>query len=133
MTVTTDQPLPMILDEVEVISVERLSPTLRPGRAGRRRPGRLRRRRARCYDQRIKLVFPNDAGGLPSLRGRRRVLVRRPGSTSPRPSAGTCAPTPCATCAAPASTPGWSSTSCCTSTTARPDPGSGLGGAGRGR
>ncbi len=122
MTMTTNHSLPMILDEVEVS---------RPSSGSRRRyvrvelgsPGarRLRRRRP--------ALRPADQAGVPQ---RRRATCRRspaptsrgsaPGWRSRRPSAATCAPTPCATSAAPASTPGWSSTSCCTSRTARPDP-----------
>ena len=68
MTVTTDQTLPMILDEVEVTSVERLSPSFVRVELGGAVladfgvDGPL-------YDQRIKLVFPNDAGNLPSFEG----------------------------------------------------------------
>ena len=57
------------------------------------------------YDQRIKLVFPDpETGGITSIDGRRRVLVRRPGSSARRPSAATCAPTRSATSAAPGPT-----------------------------
>ncbi|MBZ5737872.1 siderophore-interacting protein [Nocardioides mangrovi] len=59
---TTAQPLPMILDEVEVVRVERLSPTFVRVELG-----------GRCladfgvdgptYDQRIKLIFPGQPRG----------------------------------------------------------------------
>ena len=68
MTMTTNHSLPMILDEVEVVAVERLSPTYvrvelgSPALADFGVDGPL-------YDQRIKLVFPNDAGSLPSFEG----------------------------------------------------------------
>jgi NADPH-dependent ferric siderophore reductase len=67
MTSTQDV-LPLILDEVEVTSVERLSPSFvqvelgGPALAEFGVDGPL-------YDQRIKLVFPNDAGRLPSFEG----------------------------------------------------------------
>lgn len=70
MTSTTEagHRLPMILDEVEVVAVERLSPTYvrvelgAPALADFGVDGPL-------FDQRIKLVFPNDAGELPSFAG----------------------------------------------------------------
>jgi NADPH-dependent ferric siderophore reductase len=68
MTMTATHALPMILDEVEVVAVERLSPTyVRVGLGGSVLAdfgvdGPL-------YDQRIKLVFPNAAGALPSFEG----------------------------------------------------------------
>jgi NADPH-dependent ferric siderophore reductase len=68
MTATVTHALPMILDEVEVAAVERLSPTYvrvelgSPALADFGVDGPL-------YDQRIKLVFPNDAGVLPSFEG----------------------------------------------------------------
>ena len=58
--------LPMILDEVEVVGVERLSPSYVRVELGGEAlaefgvDGPL-------YDQRIKLVFPGGAGGLPSI------------------------------------------------------------------
>jgi NADPH-dependent ferric siderophore reductase len=64
----TDAALPLILDEVAVVSVERLSPSFvrvelgGPVLAEFGVDGPL-------YDQRIKLVFPNDAGNLPSFEG----------------------------------------------------------------
>ncbi len=67
MTVTA-QPLPMILDEVEVVAVERLSPSFvrvvlgGPALAGFGVDGPL-------YDQRIKLVFPGADGRVPSFAG----------------------------------------------------------------
>ena len=67
MTVTA-QPLPMILDEVEVVAVERLSPSFvrvvfgGPALAGFGVDGPL-------YDQRIKLVFPGADGRVPSVAG----------------------------------------------------------------
>lgn len=66
MTSTETQPL--ILDEVEVVEVERLSPSFvrvelgGPVLAEFGVDGPL-------YDLRIKLVFPNDAGELPSFAG----------------------------------------------------------------
>jgi NADPH-dependent ferric siderophore reductase len=60
--------LPMVLDEVEVQSVERISPSYvrielgGPGLAECGTAGPL-------YDQRMKIVFPNAAGGLPSFAG----------------------------------------------------------------
>ena len=75
MTMTTNHSLPMILDEVEVMAVERISPTYvrvelgSPVLADFGVDGPL-------YDQRIKLVFPNDAGQPAVVRGRRRVVVR---------------------------------------------------------
>lgn len=67
MTVATEA-LPMILAEVEVTDVERLSPTYVRIELGGDAlaefgvDGPL-------YDQRIKLVFPNAAGNLPSFAG----------------------------------------------------------------
>jgi NADPH-dependent ferric siderophore reductase len=64
----TDTVLPLILDEVEVVAVERLSPSFvrvelgAPVLADFGVDGLL-------YDQRIKLIFPNDAGNLPSFEG----------------------------------------------------------------
>jgi len=58
--------LPMVLDEVEVQSVERISPSFvrielaGPGLAECGTAGPL-------YDQRMKIVFPNAAGNLPSF------------------------------------------------------------------
>lgn len=68
MTVTASHALPMILDEVEAVAVQRLSPTYVRVELGGPTltdfgvAGPL-------YDQRIKLVFPNDAGRLPSFAG----------------------------------------------------------------
>jgi len=68
MTMTATPALPIILDEVEVVAVERLSPTYvrvelgGPALADFGVEGPL-------YDQRIKLVFPNAAGRLPSFEG----------------------------------------------------------------
>lgn len=65
---TTRTALPLILDEVEVVSVERLSPTYvrvelgGPALADFGVDGPL-------LDLRIKLIFPNDAGRLPSFEG----------------------------------------------------------------
>jgi NADPH-dependent ferric siderophore reductase len=65
---TPTAPLPMVLDEVEVETVERISPSFvrvelgGPALADFGVDGPL-------YDQRIKLVFPNDAGRLPSFAG----------------------------------------------------------------
>ncbi len=68
MTMTATHSLPMILEEVEVVALERLSPTYvrvelgSPALADFGVDGPL-------YDQRIKLVFPNEAGNLPSFAG----------------------------------------------------------------
>jgi NADPH-dependent ferric siderophore reductase len=68
MTMTANHSLPMILEEVEVVALERLSPTYvrielgSPALADFGVDGPL-------YDQRIKLVFPNEAGNLPSFAG----------------------------------------------------------------
>ncbi len=65
---TTRPALPLIVDEVEVVSVERLSPTYvrvelgGPALVDFGVDGPL-------LDLRIKLLFPNDAGRLPSLEG----------------------------------------------------------------
>ncbi|WP_432478223.1 siderophore-interacting protein [Nocardioides sp. GXQ0305] len=67
MTVTTHS-LPMILAEVEVVRVQRLSPTFvrvelgSPALADFGVDGHL-------YDQRIKLVFPGESGRVPSFEG----------------------------------------------------------------
>jgi NADPH-dependent ferric siderophore reductase len=64
---TSEQP-DLILDEVEVVSAERLSPSYvrvelgGPALAEFGVDGPL-------YDQRVKLVFPNDAGELPAFAG----------------------------------------------------------------
>jgi len=63
---TTAARLPMLLEEIEVTGVERLSPTFvrvefgSPALAEVGVDGPL-------YDQRIKLIFPNAAGELPTL------------------------------------------------------------------
>ena len=65
---TTAAPLPMILEEVEVVAVERLSPTFvrielgSPALADFGVDGPI-------LDQRIKLVFPPESGVLPSFEG----------------------------------------------------------------
>ena len=67
MTVTAST-LPMLFTEVEVVAVERLSPSFvrvvfgSPALADLGVDGPL-------YDQRIKLIFPNAAGRLPSMEG----------------------------------------------------------------
>jgi len=67
MTTTTDQ-LPLLLEEIEVVAVERLSPSFvrvvfgSSALADLGVDGPL-------YDQRIKLVFPNATGRLPSMEG----------------------------------------------------------------
>lgn len=67
MTATTHE-LPMVLTEIEAVRVERISLTFvrvefgAPALADLGVEGKL-------YDQRIKLVFPNDAGNLPSFEG----------------------------------------------------------------
>jgi len=68
MTTTETSPLPMLLTEVTVTAVERLSPTFvrvelgAPALAEFGVDGPV-------LDQRIKLVFPNDAGELASFEG----------------------------------------------------------------
>lgn len=65
---TATQELPMILSVVEAAAVERLSPTFvrvelaSPDLADFGVDGPL-------HDQRIKLIFPNDSGNLPSFEG----------------------------------------------------------------
>jgi len=65
MTTTADQ-LPLLLEEIEVVRVEKLSPSFvrvefgSPALADLGVDGPL-------YDQRIKLIFPNAAGRLPSF------------------------------------------------------------------
>jgi NADPH-dependent ferric siderophore reductase len=65
---TTTAALPLLLEEIEVVSVERLSPTFvrvefgSPALADLGVDGPL-------YDQRFKLIFPNAAGQLPSFEG----------------------------------------------------------------
>ncbi|MFC6287277.1 siderophore-interacting protein [Nocardioides sp. GCM10027113] len=67
MTETATRPLPMLLAEVEATAVERLSPSYvrvelgGPALADFGVDGPL-------YDQRIKLLLPNDAGRLPAFR-----------------------------------------------------------------
>jgi NADPH-dependent ferric siderophore reductase len=63
---TTQQQLPMILDEVEVVSVVRLSPSFVRFELGGDALAHLGVD-GPFYDQRIKLIFPNDAGRLPSF------------------------------------------------------------------
>lgn len=66
MTVTGQQTLPMVVDEVEVVSVERLSPSFvrvelgGPALADFGVDGPV-------LDQRIKLVFPGASGQVPSF------------------------------------------------------------------
>jgi NADPH-dependent ferric siderophore reductase len=66
MIMTATHSLPMILDEVEVVAVERLSPTYvrvelgAPVLADFGVDGPL-------YDQRVKLIFPSESGALPSF------------------------------------------------------------------
>ena len=95
---------------------------LRAGRARRPGAGGVRGGRA--------ALRPADQAGLPERRRRAAVVrgggrvVVAPGWPAPRRSAGTCAPTRCARCVARARTPGWWSTSCCTSPTDATGPGS---------
>lgn len=68
MTATASETLPMVLAEVSVTSVERLSPSfvrIELGAAALADFGVD----GPLYDQRIKLVFPNDAGELASFEG----------------------------------------------------------------
>jgi NADPH-dependent ferric siderophore reductase len=67
MTSTRDV-LPLILDEVEVRAVERLAPSFVRIELGGPALAELGVE-GPMYDQRIKLVFPNDAGDLPSFHG----------------------------------------------------------------
>ncbi|HET7327591.1 MAG TPA: siderophore-interacting protein [Nocardioidaceae bacterium] len=68
MTVTTAHNLPMILTEAQAVGVERISPTFvrvelaSPALADFGVDGKL-------YDQRVKLIFPNESGNLPSFDG----------------------------------------------------------------
>ena len=65
MTATAAPALPMILDEVEVVAVERLSPAfLRLELGG---PALADLADGPHWDQRIKLVFPGEDGRLPSF------------------------------------------------------------------
>ena len=74
MTVTTSA-LPMLLADVEVVSVERLSPTFVRVELGGSDLADFGVDGPR-YDQRIKLVLPDPVtGGIDLDRGRRRVLV----------------------------------------------------------
>jgi NADPH-dependent ferric siderophore reductase len=65
---TTASPLPLLLEEIEVVAVERLSPSFvrvefgSPALADLGVDGPL-------YDQRIKLIFPAADGRLPSFEG----------------------------------------------------------------
>ena len=113
---TTASALPMLLEELEVTAVERLSPSFVRVEFGRRRPGRLRGRRRPLFDQRIKLVFPDGGGPLPVVRGRRRVVVGhldRAAGRGARPHAHLHR---ARRASARARTPGWSSTSSSTGT-----------------
>ena len=68
MTMTATSDLPMIVDEVEVVAVDHISPTfvrVELGGAALSEFGVD----GPLYDQRIKLVFPNDAGKLASFAG----------------------------------------------------------------
>ena len=66
MTAETHE-LPMILDQVEVVSVERVAPSFVRLELGGPSMAELGVEGGRFYDQRIKLVLPNDAGVLPDL------------------------------------------------------------------
>jgi len=67
MTVTTHQ-LPMILAEIEAVTVERLSPTYVRVEFGAPQLADLGVD-GPFYDQRIKLILPNDRGELSSFEG----------------------------------------------------------------
>ncbi|MEO5662648.1 MAG: siderophore-interacting protein [Nocardioides sp.] len=68
MTTSTDV-LPMLLTEVEVVSIERLSPTFVRVELGSPELGNFGVEGER-YDQRIKLVFPDPVtGGITSVEG----------------------------------------------------------------
>lgn len=68
MTVTTHA-LPMILDEVEVRSVERISPHFARFELGADCLAEFGVEEGPLLDQRIKLVFPPESGVLPSFDG----------------------------------------------------------------
>ncbi|WP_249411100.1 siderophore-interacting protein [Nocardioides faecalis] len=58
--------LPLVLDEVEVVGVERVSPSFVRVELGGPAVGRIGVDGA-LYDQRFKVIFPNAAGRLPSF------------------------------------------------------------------
>ena len=65
---STETELSLILDEVEVVALERLSPSFVRVELGGRALADFGVD-GPTYDLRIKLVFPNDAGDLPSFEG----------------------------------------------------------------
>lgn len=67
MTTTAVHRLPMILDEVEVVAVERLSPSFVRIELGGAVLADFGVEGTPLYDQRVKLVFPNARGELASF------------------------------------------------------------------
>jgi len=65
---TTAPTLPMLIEEVEVVSVERLSPSFVRVELGSPALADLGVT-GTSYDQRIKLIFPSEGHGLPSFEG----------------------------------------------------------------
>ena len=65
MTTTSQHVLPMILDEVEVVAVDRLSPSFVRVELGGACLADFGVDGSPLYDQRIKLVFPGVPGGPP--------------------------------------------------------------------
>jgi len=64
---TTVAPPPMLIEELEVTAVERLSPSFVRVEFGSPALADLGVDEGPLYDQRIKLIFPNAAGELPRL------------------------------------------------------------------
>lgn len=81
MTIAEQQPLPMILDQVEVVHVERVSPAFVRVELGGACLAEFGVD-APLYDQRIKLVFPPEGGAVPSFADAddsgRAAWIRRP-------------------------------------------------------
>ncbi len=103
----------LLFTEVEVVRVERLSPSfvrVGLGGAGLADFGVDGPR----WDQRIKLVFPDPVTAASPRPRASTTRGTRPGRSSPRPSAATCGPTRSATSSAPARRPSWSWTWCST-------------------
>ena len=69
MTMTVQHSLPMLLAEVTVLSVERLTPTFMRFELGGPELAEFGVDGTPLFDQRIKLVFPNAAGELASFEG----------------------------------------------------------------
>ena len=119
MTTTAATPT-MLLEEIEAVSVERLSPSFvrvefgSPALADLAVDGPL-------YDQRIKLIFPNAAGRLPSFEGADESWFET-WLDIPENERGSMRTYTIRDSAGAAWTPGWSSTSWCTGTATRPAP-----------